>query len=214
MKAVRSTTKLSLICSLALIVLNSTFGFITQGRTFCSSQLGAVRDATSSTKSGSLTRRTPVRYAISNRITDEEMQAEKDGGGRVPNKRQLSSQLRAKVKELYKQAEAAAARGQAGSARALLTEGVGLDPRDGHSWLALARLEQGLGRHATARQVFAEGVEQCPANVHLWQAWAVMEARLNQVAAGGGLLAAGALALDRGTRACATPGGCWRARRA
>eukprot|EP00639_Heterosigma_akashiwo_P032595 CAMPEP_0194723736 /NCGR_PEP_ID=MMETSP0296-20130528/14721_1 /TAXON_ID=39354 /ORGANISM="Heterosigma akashiwo, Strain CCMP2393" /LENGTH=186 /DNA_ID=CAMNT_0039627263 /DNA_START=428 /DNA_END=985 /DNA_ORIENTATION=- len=125
------------------------------------------------------------------------MQAEKDGGGRVPNKRQLSSQLRAKVKELYKQAEAAAARGQAGSARALLTEGVGLDPRDGHSWLALARLEQGLGRHATARQVFAEGVEQCPANVHLWQAWAVMEARLNQVARARELFAA-AHALDPG----------------
>jgi tetratricopeptide (TPR) repeat protein len=51
-----------------------------------------------------------------------------------------------------------------------------LDPRDSHSYLALARLQARRFPNSTSATIaFHNGTSACPNSVHLWQAWAVYE---------------------------------------
>mmetsp|Transcript_39769 Transcript_39769/g.52430 ORF Transcript_39769/g.52430 Transcript_39769/m.52430 type:complete len:840 (+) Transcript_39769:86-2605(+) len=118
-----------------------------------------------------------AQYALQNRITTEEFQA----ANKEHKVKVISVAIRERVKVLYKKAEANLRRGNVANARELLYKCVGLDSKDGHSWLKLARLEQNSGNRNKARQIFAESVENNPGNVHLWQAWAVLESKYGNI---------------------------------
>jgi len=66
--------------------------------------------------------------------------------------------------------------GQWSEACQLYKDILGLDCKDAHSHLGLARLEARRNHdNNTARQAFERGTQECPRSVHLWQAWALYE---------------------------------------
>ena len=60
-------------------------------------------------------------------------------------------------------------------AQKLLVRCLELNPKDSHSWLALARLEAKLGNYERAREIFSQSQAQCPNSVHLLHAWGHLE---------------------------------------
>lgn len=129
-----------------------------------------------------------------------------------------------RVRALFRKAKAAEREGRHNIARALLEQCLRLDPRDAHSWLALAKLAARGSRrlrqenanakevdhhdddpapepnetddvYAAARSIFRQGLQNCPNNVHLLQAFGVLEHRAGDRAAARKLFARG-LAVD------------------
>ncbi|CAM9548010.1 unnamed protein product [Scytosiphon promiscuus] len=85
---------------------------------------------------------------------------------------------RAKVKAMYARARKIlrySSPSAARSAAGILEEALALDPKDGHSWLLLARTWEGMGNVAAATEVFEKAVVECPENVHLWQSWGMLQ---------------------------------------
>eukprot|EP00588_Corethron_pennatum_P022280 CAMPEP_0194320808 /NCGR_PEP_ID=MMETSP0171-20130528/17087_1 /TAXON_ID=218684 /ORGANISM="Corethron pennatum, Strain L29A3" /LENGTH=947 /DNA_ID=CAMNT_0039078473 /DNA_START=67 /DNA_END=2910 /DNA_ORIENTATION=+ len=96
-----------------------------------------------------------------------------------------SADVRKKIRRLFSRAKSLTRHSQYDEAILLLRQILELDPADGHSYLALARiysrrsLAGGIGSEGysdEARRIFGQGLEACGENIHLLQAWAVHEA--------------------------------------
>jgi len=113
------------------------------------------------------------------------------------------------IKHLYSKARLLEKRGAWREATQILESILELEPRDAHSYLALARLEsrrerrrgdrnrEGIAKDDTfdkestsvkaqqqyknAREIFETGTSFCPTSTHLWHAWAMHEQSLNNV---------------------------------
>mmetsp|Transcript_3469 Transcript_3469/g.6504 ORF Transcript_3469/g.6504 Transcript_3469/m.6504 type:complete len:786 (+) Transcript_3469:135-2492(+) len=95
-----------------------------------------------------------------------------------------AAELRARVKMCFQQGKTCEKRGEWLNARMNYQECLNMDPRDAHSWLALARLEARRGYKflPNARLLFEAGTQCCPENVRILQAWAVMEYKSGDIA--------------------------------
>ncbi len=83
---------------------------------------------------------------------------------------------RQKVRTLFQKAQYLEKKGLWRKAAQTLNDILVLDPRDSHSYLALARLQARRFPNSTSATIaFRNGTAACPNSVHLWQAWAVYE---------------------------------------
>lgn len=83
------------------------------------------------------------------------------------------------IMNLFQTAKDLERRGQWREAADKFLQILKIDPKDSHSYLALAKLEARRNRNDAsidkASQIFSDGTKACPKSVHLWQAWAVHE---------------------------------------
>eukprot|EP00581_Thalassiosira_minuscula_P016001 CAMPEP_0183720522 /NCGR_PEP_ID=MMETSP0737-20130205/13113_1 /TAXON_ID=385413 /ORGANISM="Thalassiosira miniscula, Strain CCMP1093" /LENGTH=1088 /DNA_ID=CAMNT_0025950397 /DNA_START=204 /DNA_END=3470 /DNA_ORIENTATION=+ len=121
---------------------------------------------------------------------------------RSGNRCSINQNKKRRVRYLYSKARSLEKRGLWRESSEILESILELEPKDAHSYLALARLESRRERggrvggrqssrnedgeqkqpqqqrYENARQIFEIGTAHCPASVHLWHAWAMHEQTL------------------------------------
>ncbi|KAA8493799.1 PsbB mRNA maturation factor Mbb1, chloroplastic [Porphyridium purpureum] len=92
----------------------------------------------------------------------------------------ISDAQKRAVVDLFRRAKKLESENQCAAAQALYEEGLAIDRRDGHTWLALGQL---IARKDStrAREIFEEALRHCHDNVFLLQAFAVFESKNGNV---------------------------------
>lgn len=91
-------------------------------------------------------------------------------------KTKKTKSVRQKVRTLFQKAQYLEKKGLWRKSAQTLNDILLLDPKDSHSYLALARLQARRFPNSTSASIaFQNGTIACPNSVHLWQAWAVYE---------------------------------------